>query len=75
MSSIRKTTVAVRELNTTYHRIMALIRFAKIEPPQRDSSGDYLWTDEDMARAREALKLDLRRKSARLAREEQVHGA
>jgi hypothetical protein len=52
----RKTPVAARELNTTYHRLIGLIRFHKIDPlPIRDSSGDYLWSDEDMERARTAL--------------------
>jgi hypothetical protein len=64
MNATRKTAVAVRELGTTYHRLMGLIRFGKIEPPQRDSSGDYLWSDADLSRAREALKVDLRRKGA-----------
>jgi hypothetical protein len=59
----RKTPVAVRELNTTYHRLIGLVRFNKITPPGRDSSGDYLWSDADLAAAREALKVDHRRKA------------
>jgi hypothetical protein len=50
-----KTPVAVLELGTTYHKLIGLIRFGKIDPPGRDSSGDYLWTDADLARARKAL--------------------
>jgi hypothetical protein len=59
----RKTPIAVRELATTYHRLIGLIRFGKITPPARDSSGDYLWTNADLERAREALKIDHRRKA------------
>ena len=61
--SYRKTPVAARELGETYHRLMGLIRFNKIKPPERDSSGDYVWTDEDLARAREALQVGRRRKA------------
>jgi hypothetical protein len=50
-----KTPVAARQLGTTYHRVMGLIRFGKIPTPERDSSGDYLWTAEDLERARQAL--------------------
>jgi hypothetical protein len=51
-----KTSVAVIELETTYHKLIGLIRFRKIDPlPARDSSGDYLWTDADLDRARAAL--------------------
>lgn len=51
----RKTPVAARELKTTYHRLINLIRFSRIEPPQRDSSGHYVWNDDDLKRARKAL--------------------
>jgi hypothetical protein len=71
----RKTPVAVRELGTTYHKLIGLIRFSKIEPPPRDTSGDYLWDDAALERARQALKVDLRRKGAKLPGEEPVHAA
>jgi hypothetical protein len=50
-----KTPAAARALKTTYHKLMGLIRFDKIAPPQRDSSGDFIWTDDDLERARRAL--------------------
>jgi hypothetical protein len=56
MPNYRKTPVAARELGTTYHRLMGLLRFGKIDPPARDSSGDYVWTDADLERARAALE-------------------
>ena len=52
---LRKTPVAARELSISYHQLIGLIRYCKIDPPAADSSGDYLWGDEDMARARAAL--------------------
>jgi hypothetical protein len=53
--TFRKTPIAALELGVTYHRLIGLLRFKKIEPPARDSSGDYVWTDGDLARARQAL--------------------
>jgi hypothetical protein len=58
----RKTPIAARELAVSYHQLIGLIRFAKIDPPGRDSSGDYIWTDADLKRAREALQAGHRRK-------------
>jgi hypothetical protein len=58
-----KTPAAARALGTTYHRLMGLIRFDKLNPaPQRDSSGHYVWSPEDMERARAALLVDFRRR-------------
>jgi hypothetical protein len=39
-----------------------LIRFAKIDPPGRDTSGDYLWFPEDLERARQALATNRQRR-------------
>jgi hypothetical protein len=65
MGTIRKTPVAARELGVSYHQLIGLVRFGKLDPPPgRDSSGDYLWTDGDMARAREAFAGVGRRKGA-----------
>lgn len=61
--TIRKTPIAAAELGVTYHRLMGLVRFAKIAAPTRDSSGDYLWTDADLERARQALA-NLRQRKA-----------
>jgi hypothetical protein len=60
-----KTTAAVAALGTTYHRLIGLIRFGKIGPPEKDISGDYLWTPGDLERARQALAIDLRLKAHR----------
>jgi DNA-binding transcriptional MerR regulator len=62
MLPYRKSPVAARELGVTYHRLMGLLRFNKILPPARDSSGDYLWGDADLERARQALRAAQQRK-------------
>ena len=50
-----KTPVAARELGTSYWRLIGLIRCKKLPPPQKDSSGDYQWTEADLAAARTVL--------------------
>ena len=57
----RKTPVAARELGITYHRLIGLVRYGKIDPPSRDTSGDYQWADADLERARQALTASRRR--------------
>lgn len=64
----RKTPVAARESGITYHRLISLMRYGKLTPPARDSSGDFIWTDADMERIRQALALPrVRRGDARAA--------
>jgi hypothetical protein len=53
--NFRKTPAAAVELGVPYWRLIGLLRYGKITPPTRDTSGDYLWSDEDMSRARQAL--------------------
>ncbi len=54
-----KTPFAARRLRVTYHRIVGLIRFGKIQPPEKDSSGDYVWTEKDLRAAAEALRVPM----------------
>jgi hypothetical protein len=61
----RKTPIAARQLDTSYHQLFNLIRFNKIKPPERDTSGHYIWTDGDLARARQAIQESRTRKGAR----------
>ena len=51
----RKSPVAARELGISYWRLIGLLRSGRLAPPAKDTSGDFLWSDTDMARAREAL--------------------
>lgn len=53
----RKTPVAARELGISYSQLIGLLRYCKIDPPGRDTSGDYVWTDGDLERARQALAI------------------
>jgi hypothetical protein len=50
-----KTPAAADLVPTSYHRLISLVRFRKIPAPEKDTSGDYSWTEEDIARARKAL--------------------
>lgn len=56
--TICKTPVAARELGISYHRLFGMLRSAKLTPPQKDSSGDYIWTEDDMEAARQILLKD-----------------
>jgi hypothetical protein len=47
---------AARTLGVTYHQLIGLLRFNKMPPPSRDTSGDYLWTADDLERARQTLR-------------------
>jgi hypothetical protein len=61
----RKTPIAADEIGCSYSQLIGLLRYRKIRPPQRDSSGDYLWSDADLRRAKAALaKLERRRPTA-----------
>ena len=55
MPILLKTPAAARQLNIPYSHLISLLRHGKIVPPQKDSSGDYLWTNADLAAARQAL--------------------
>jgi hypothetical protein len=61
----RKTPTAAKELGTTYHRLISLLRSEKLSPPAKDSSGDYVWSDADLEAARKALSIDRRKKEFR----------
>jgi hypothetical protein len=50
-----KTPVVAERLGIGYHLLFGLIRSRRLTPPAKDSSGDYVWTPADVARAREVL--------------------
>jgi hypothetical protein len=56
-----KTPIACSQLNISEARLNYLIRSRKIPAPSKDTSGDYIWTEGDLARARLALQIDRRR--------------
>jgi hypothetical protein len=51
-----KTPVAARHLGMPYWHLIDLIRFDKIAAPARDSSRHYVWTPEDVERARQVIE-------------------
>jgi hypothetical protein len=56
-----KTTAAADHLGIPSYRLVNLLRYRRIPAPAKDTSGDYLWTAQDVERAREALaKIDAR---------------
>jgi DNA-binding transcriptional MerR regulator len=63
----RKTPIAARELGISYSQLIGLIRYGKIAPPERDTSGDYIWTDADLDRARAAFASKRRPKREAIA--------
>jgi hypothetical protein len=52
-------------LGCPYYRLTDLLRSRKIPRPQKDSSGDYVWVDQDVTRARQALQECRQRKVVR----------
>jgi hypothetical protein len=58
----RKSPEAAKELGISYASLVGLLRYGKIEPPPKDSSGDYIWMDTDLDRARRAIAAMRRRK-------------
>src|SRR5262249_27563643 len=52
----KMTTVVARELGITYARLCSLLRTGRLAPPEKNTAGDYLWFDEDVQRARAALR-------------------
>ena len=67
-----KTKAVADLIGITYHRLFELIRSNKIPPPQKDSSGDYIWCEQDIERARQALAA--RRRSPQDVVEGAIHG-
>jgi hypothetical protein len=60
-----KTFAVIKQLNTTYNRLVGAIQRGKISPlPLKDESGEFVWTPADIERARQALSTDLRRRGA-----------
>jgi hypothetical protein len=56
MQMMLKTREAVKVLGTTYWTIISLIRSNRVPAPEKDISGDYIWTPKDLQLARNALE-------------------
>jgi hypothetical protein len=59
-----KTPQAAKVLGVSYWRLVSLLRCEKIEPPAKDSSGDFIWLEKDLAAARQALENGRQRRAA-----------
>jgi hypothetical protein len=62
----RKTSGAAAVLGEPARVLSELIRHGRIPRPARDDSGDYIWTEEDIERARIALAARRKRKPREL---------
>jgi hypothetical protein len=50
-----KSPAAASALKMSYTQLMSLLRHGKVPRPKKDSSGDYLWSPEDLEAVREYL--------------------
>jgi hypothetical protein len=50
-----KTPAVADLIGVSYYRLIGLLRSRRLAPPQKDTSGDYIWTPEDIEGARKAL--------------------
>jgi hypothetical protein len=62
-----KTPVVAERLGIGYHLLFGLIRSRRLTPPAKDSSGDYVWTPDDIERVRAALAARADRQEANRA--------
>jgi hypothetical protein len=60
-----KTGAAARQIGINALLLQSLIRANRIPRPAKDTSGQYIWTPEDIARAKAALRVDRRLKKFR----------
>jgi hypothetical protein len=67
-----KSKEVVKLLRVNYARFYELLRSGKIRQPNKDCSGDYWWTMEDVKAAREALAVLDARHAAHAARRAMV---
>jgi hypothetical protein len=51
----QKTPAVADQLGISYTRLINLLRTRRLIPPQKDTSGDYVWSLEDVERARQVL--------------------
>jgi hypothetical protein len=51
-----KTPAVADLLGVSYWRLINLLRSRRLVPPAKDTSGDYVWADADIERAREVLQ-------------------
>jgi hypothetical protein len=70
-----KTGAVAKELSIPMSRLRSLIVTGRLDAPAKDSSGDFIWRNEDIERARAALQVDRRRKADRSPTAENANAA
>jgi hypothetical protein len=61
-----KTPAVADLLGVTYWRLINLLRSRRLVPPAKDTSGDYVWAEADIERARVVLQSRRRDNDIRL---------
>ena len=56
----RELPVAKRKAGIRQSQVYSMIRNRKIQPPERDGSGDFIWSDADVVRIETALRIGRR---------------
>jgi hypothetical protein len=54
-SQLVKTPVAAEQLGIPYTTLIGLLRRKQVQTPEKDSSGDFVWSKEDLDRVRQVL--------------------
>jgi hypothetical protein len=57
-----KSRAVADQLGISYYNLFELIRSKHLVPPEKDSSGDYVWTTVDVERARQAIQARQKRR-------------
>lgn len=50
-----KSGAVTRLLGVPYYTLFEMMRGGHLQPPQKDSSGQFVWTEADLERARQAV--------------------
>ncbi len=61
-----KTGFVWRKLGVPLSRLRSLFATGRLAPLEKDSSGDYIWSEADIEAARKALAVDRRRRGQRV---------
>jgi hypothetical protein len=57
---VKKTPAVADEIGVSYVVLYNLLRYRKIQPPVRDTSGDFVWSPSDIDAAKRAIENNLR---------------
>jgi hypothetical protein len=63
----KKTRTMLGETGATYGQLVGWLRCGRLPPPQKDVSGDFLWSGSDVARVRALVEAAKQRKQRKQA--------